>query len=244
MAILLFTDFGARDLYAGQVELALDSHAPGVRVVHLLNHAPAFDIIASAHLLAALSSRVPRAHVILGVVDPGVGTARAAVVMQAEGRWFVGPDNGLFAVVAGRAAAPRFWRIAHASPAASVSFHGRDVFAPLAAAIETGAFPGASVVAVAGLAVTASADDRAAIIYLDHYGNAFTGLRAAGMPTRRRLIAADRAVAHARVFADAVPGEAFWYENSIGLVEIAVNQGRASDVLGLAIGQPVAWERG
>jgi len=103
MAIVLFTDFGSNDLYVGQLEAVLDRDAPGVRVVHLLHEAPGFDARASAHLLAALVSRMPAGHVYVAVVDPGVGGERDAVVIEADGNWLVGPDNGLLSVVAARA---------------------------------------------------------------------------------------------------------------------------------------------
>jgi len=105
MAIVLYSDFGSSDLYVGQVEAVLDRYAPGVRVIHLLHDAPSFGIEASAHLLAALSQKIAKGHVFMGVVDPGVGSDRGAIVVCADGRWFVGPDNGLFSVIAARATA-------------------------------------------------------------------------------------------------------------------------------------------
>ena len=82
-------------------------------------------------------------------------------------------------------------------------------------------------------------DDLCEIVYVDHFGNAMTGMRAATLPSDARLAAADRVLERARTFSDLPPGVAFWYENSNGLVEIAVNQGRADRDLGLAIGTPV-----
>lgn len=241
MAILLFTDFGADDLYVGQVEAVLDRYAPGVRVIDLLHEAPPYNVRASAHLLAALAQGLARGHVFIGVVDPGVGSERGAVVLRADGRWYVGPDNGLFSVIAARAHAQSVWRITGHPPGVSPSFHGRDVFAPVAAAVATDDFPNENVETAGGLAVTFGADDLAEVIYVDHYGNAFTGIRARGIPHERALVAHGREIHHARVFAEVAPGAAFWYENSSGLVEIAINGGDAARSLGLAIGTPVAW---
>jgi S-adenosylmethionine hydrolase len=241
VAILLFSDFGAADPYAGQVEAALDACAPGVRVIRLLNDAPAFNARAAAHLLAALVSRSPAGHAVLGVVDPGVGTDRGAVVLRADANWYVGPDNGLFSVVAARATRCEIWRISAVPADASPSFHGRDVFAPVAAAIATGRFPAGSVARAGGLDVNVGAEDLPEIIYVDHYGNAWTGVRAAGIAATQRLQVAGRDVPHARVFGAVPAGAAFWYENSSGLVEIAVNRGSAAHELGLAVGTPVAW---
>jgi len=240
VAILLFTDFGADDLYVGQVEAMLDRHAPGVRVIDLLHEAPPFAVRASAHLLAALAHGLPRGHVFLGVVDPGVGSGRGAVVLRADGRWYVGPDNGLFSVVAARAASKSVWRITGHPPGVAPSFHGRDVFAPMAAAVATDDFPSENVAQAADLEVRFGGDDLAEVIYVDHYGNCFTGIRARGVPPTSRLVAGGRELPHARVFADAAPGTAFWYENSSGLVEIAVNRGSAARELGLEVGMPVS----
>jgi hypothetical protein len=240
MAIVLFSDFGSNDLYVGQVEAVLDRYAPGVRVIHLLHDAPPFNVKASAHLLAALSQKIPKGHVFMGVVDPGVGSDRAAIVVRADGRWFVGPDNGLFSVISARAAARQCWQIAGASRRLAPSFHGRDLFAPMAAAVATDDFPNSTVKAASGLQVTFGAADLPEIVYVDHYGNAFTGLRAAAVPPEARVAIGGRELQHARVFSSVAPGEAVWYENSIGLVEIAVNQGSAADVFGLAVGDVVS----
>jgi S-adenosylmethionine hydrolase len=241
MAIFLFTDFGANGLYVGQLEAVLDRRAPGIRVIHLLHEAPRFDVKASAHLLAALALGVVRDSVIVGVVDPGVGSDRGAIVMSADGRWYVGPDNGLFSVVAARASGRTLWRIGVLPSGVSPSFHGRDVFAPMAAAIAIGAFPNDHVVPADDLAVRLDGGDLAEIIYLDHYGNAWTGLRAGHLPPGRALRAAGREIPHARVFAEVPPGTAFWYENSSGLAEIAVNRASAREALGLAVGDAVTW---
>ena len=242
MAIVLFSDFGSNDLYVGQVEAVLDRYAPGVRVIHLLQDAPAFRIEASAHLLAALSQKIPKGHVFMGVVDPGVGSDRAAVVMRADGRWFVGPDNGLFSVIAARATARQFWQIASATARLAPSFHGRDLFAPIAAAVATDDFPNSNVKPVAGLQVNLGADDLAQIVYIDHYGNAFTGVRAVNVAPAASIRIAGRTVPHARVFSAVAPGAAIWYENSIGLVELAVNQGSAAQAFGLAVGDAVSFD--
>jgi S-adenosyl-L-methionine hydrolase (adenosine-forming) len=241
MALVLFTDFGSNDLYVGQLETALDRDAPGIRVIHLLHEAPRLNPRASAHLLAALVPRLPGGHVFVAVVDPGVGSARDAVAIEADGSWFVGPDNGLLSVVAARATSCRTWRVAEPPADISVSFHGRDLFAPLAAAIARGELPDDLVARTDGLAVSLGADDLAEIIYVDHYGNAFTGIRARGIPADRRLVAHGRKIGNGRVFASVSPGAPFWYENSLGLVEIAVSGGSAAQMLGLGIGESVAW---
>jgi S-adenosyl-L-methionine hydrolase (adenosine-forming) len=238
--IVLFTDFGLEGPYTGQVLAVLQQAAPGVAVISLFADAPAGRPKPSAYLLAAYAAWFPESTVFLCVVDPGVGSDRRAVVAEAGGKAFVGPDNGLFDIVVRRASDPRLWEIAWRPPALSASFHGRDLFAPVAARLARGE-------ALGGL--VRPADDRSSergwpddfgeIVYLDHYGNALTGLRGTQVPADARLVAGGRSIPPAVTFSAAPPGAAFWYVNSNGLAEIAVNGGRATAVLGLEVGSQV-----
>jgi len=238
--ILLFTDFGLAGPYHGQMKVVLAGDAPGVPVIDLIADAPCFDPRAAAYLLAALASppAYPPATVFLCVVDPGVGGARAALAMQADGCWYVGPDNGLLEIVRRRAAAARMWEITWRPARLSASFHGRDLFAPVAAGVATGKpVPGEP--QPAGAARRPDwPDDLAEVVYIDHFGNAMTGLRAATLPADAVLQSAGRRFARANVFSDVPAGAALWYENANGLAEIAVNQGRA-DALGLEVGTAI-----
>jgi S-adenosylmethionine hydrolase len=236
MSIYLFTDFGSGDLYAGQVKAVLHQYAPHAHIVDLLHEAPAFDVKASAHLLAALAGRIPPPSVTLAVVDPGVGSAREPVIALADGKWFVGPDNGLLSVVLARAQAARVFPITWRPETVSASFHGRDVFAPFAGMLANGDLDAAQLEQKAGLDVSLPGDDLAEVIYIDHYGNAFTGLRSGIVARDARVMAAGRSISYARVFSEVAKGEVFWYENSLGLVEIAANSANAAARLGLRIG--------
>jgi S-adenosylmethionine hydrolase len=239
MAIYLFTDFGSADIYVGQVKATLEQHAPGVPVIDLLHDAPDFNVKAGAHLLAALVKRLPADSVVMAVIDPGVGSARAAVAVEADNTWVVGPDNGLLSIVAERASSSAHWLVTWRPPSLSASFHGRDLFAPVAAAIATGKFPAAMAEPVAALNCRLGSSDLAEIIYIDHYGNAATGLRAPHVPRHAQITVGGRRLACARVFSDAAPGAMFWYENSLGLVEIAANGCSAALDSGLKVGEPV-----
>jgi S-adenosylmethionine hydrolase len=242
MAIVLFTDFGAGDIYVGQVKAALQRLAPGMAIIDLLHDAPAFNVSASAHLLAALVGRFAEGSVFLTVVDPGVGGARNAVVVQADQRWYAGPDNGLLSVVAARARECECRRIVWQPQQLSASFHGRDLFAPVAAALAVhGGLPEGWLGHAGRLDLEYGGDDLREIIYVDHYGNAHTGLRASGIARAALLLVGPHRLPYARVFSEAAEGAAFWYENSQGLVEIAVNCGSAAQMLGLKIGDGVAW---
>jgi len=233
--VFLFTDFGTGGLYVGQVKAVLQERAPKVPVIDLLHDAPAFNVNAGAHLLAALAARLPKGSVTLAVVDPGVGGRREPVAVLADGRWFVGPDNGLISVAAARAKKCEAFSIGWRPKALSASFHGRDLFAPVAAMLARGdrKMPKLK---KATLAVSLGADDLGEVIYVDHFGNLVTGLRAGNVPRNRDLVINGRAVRYARVFSEVGQGEVFWYENSLGLVELAANSASAQQVLGLKPG--------
>lgn len=237
--IVLVTDFGRTGPYIGQMEAVLARNAPGVPVIDLLADAPAFNPQAAAYLLAALAAEFDEETVFLCVVDPGVGTAaREPVVLEAEGRFFVGPGNGLFELVGRRALQRRWWRIRWRPEAVSATFHGRDIFAPVAARLATGDRSGLE--AIEGdLTGRDWPDDLGAIVYTDGYGNVMTGIRGTMVSTSSRLEVAGHVLDYRRTFGDAPPGSAFWYINSIGLVEFAVNRGSAAGELGLGIGAPV-----
>lgn len=239
--IVLFTDFGPTGPYVGQMKAVLHGAAPDVTVIELLSNAPACDPRAAAYLLAAYVGDFPASAVFLCVVDPGVGGRRAAVALQADGRWFVGPDNGLFNVVAMRARELHWWDISWRPARLSATFHGRDLFAPVAARIACGEAPPGEPCDAATRIDRAWTPDYGQIIYLDHFGNAITGLRADGADLQRHLAVGARRLPGARTYSDVAPGEAFWYANANGLVEIAVNRGNAGERLGLSLGDPVAW---
>lgn len=236
--IALFTDFGWNGPYTGQMRAVLARRDPAQPVIDLMHDAPRFAPVAAGHLLAALAREWPLGSVIVGVVDPGVGTAREPVVVEADGRWFVGPANGLFDPVAARARRSRWWRITREPDGASATFHGRDLFAPVAADLAADHPVPGEPMAAAGEA--GAEGDYAGVVYTDDFGNAMTGLRAPS-DRRPRLRVGDRVLEPGRTFADVAPGEPLWLVNSLGLVEIAVNQGSARAHLGLSIGSPVAW---
>ncbi len=237
--IVLFTDFGLQGPYTGQIKAVLHQMAPGIAIIDLFADAPAGNPKASAYLLAAYAPWFAAGTTFLCVVDPGVGGARPPVVVEADGRWYVGPGNGLFELIERRAAQTRSWDIDLKPQRLSASFHGRDLFAPVAAMLARGEPPPGRPRAQRAQHRADWPDDLAEIVYVDHFGNAMTGVRAAMLPPGTKLAVAGRVLERASTFSDRPSGTAFWYENSNGLAEIAVNQGRADRDLGLAIGSPV-----
>jgi S-adenosylmethionine hydrolase len=239
--IVLFTDFALAGPYTGQVAAVLQQLAPQVPVISLFADAPSARPKPSTYLLAAYGAWFPAGTVLLCVVDPGVGSARRAAIVEAGGRIYVGPDNGLFDIVMRRDPDARLWEISWHPETLSASFHGRDLFAPIAARLATGQ-PIADLArpAVDEAATRGWPDDLAEIVYIDHYGNAMTGLRGALLPPKARLVAGGHELASATTFSAVPQGRAYWSVNSNGLAEIAVNGGRADTVLGLAIGSVIA----
>jgi len=237
--IVLFTDFGLHGPYTGQMKAVLHQTASGIPAIDLFADAPVGNAKASAYLLAAYAEWFPEGTVFLCVVDPGVGGTRPSIIVEADGRWYVGPGNGLFELIQRRARKTRSWDIDWRPERLSASFHGRDLFAPVAAMLARGDPPPGQPRKDGADRQADWPDDLREIVYVDHFGNAMTGLRAAMLPPNARLAAADRELERERTFSDRPPGTAFWYENSNGLAEIAVNQGRADRELGLAIGSPI-----
>jgi S-adenosylmethionine hydrolase len=236
--ILLFSDFGLLGPYAGQMRAALLAHDPDAAIVDLMHDAPRNDPRAGAYLLAALAERMPAECVCLAVVDPGVGGDRTPLIVKAGNRYFVGPGNGLFEILARRAEEARIWRIDWRPDVMSDTFHGRDLFAPVAAMLGKGVFPEAAELAWNGPGA-AWPDDLPEAVYTDGFGNVMSGLRASLLDAGARITAAGHVLRRARTFSEVAVGEAFWYENSIGLVEIAVNRGSAAEILDLKPGDPV-----
>ena len=237
--LVLFTDFGFADPYVGQMKARLVERAPGVAIIDLLHDVTPFNAHAGAQLLDALAAQFAPGSVFVCVVDPGVGTPRQALVLSAGGRWYVGPDNGLLSIVAQRASDARWWRITWHPDHLSKTFHGRDIFAPVAALIAAGQCPADWLDEIPAPEVEFDAGDLARVIHVDHYGNAWTGIRAANLPRSTRVRVGGREFVHAETFGQVGKGRGFWMANSSGLLEIAMNRGHAAREFGLEIGDRV-----
>lgn len=233
--ILLFTDFGIADPYVGQMHRVVLQYKADTRVVDLFHGVPAFNVKAASYLLAAYCPPVQNS-VYCCVVDPGVGGERAAVIIEIDGCRYVGPDNGLFEILHRRSRAS-IQEITWRPDMLSNSFHGRDLFAPVAARLE------------AGQAVDARPgrlcrfrdwpDELDEIVYVDHYGNLVCGRRGETIDDNAILVCADRKIEYARIFGDLAVGGLFWYRNANGLVEIAANRESAAEILGVGVSEGI-----
>ena len=237
--IVLFTDYGLQGPYLGEVEAVLFRYAPGQRVINLLADVPRQNTQAGAYLLAAYSREFPKGTIFFCVVDPGVGGGRdKPVVLRTGDHRFVGPHNGLFDLVSRRYNTLECWEITWHPENLSNTFHGRDLYAPVCAML-------ANQQPVPGKPFEWHPrydwpDDLEKIIYIDHFGNLISGIRSANVDDAAVIHIGGHMINNAKTFTKVKKGEAFWYGNSSGLLEIAVNQGNAAEVLFVKIGDEVS----
>ncbi|MDB4879255.1 MAG: hypothetical protein JWL60_701 [Gemmatimonadetes bacterium] len=239
--VTLLTDFGTADGYVGEMMGVLASHG-AVHQVSVAHDIAAHDVEGARLAVARYWRRFPPGTVHLVVVDPGVGGPRAAIAVESDGRFLVGPDNGVLSP----ALLPRGARcVTIAIPSgASPTFHGRDVFAPAAAALALGASLDsvgsphlAPVVRRTPEAVRLpDGGVRGVVITIDRFGNAVTNLVA---HRGGSIDVAGRTLVLRRTYGDAAADEALALIGSSGLVEIAVRDGSASARLGLRRGSEV-----
>jgi S-adenosylmethionine hydrolase len=241
--ITILTDFGSADHYVAEVKGVLLTRAPGVTLVDVTHGIPPGDVRSGAYVIGRTWHRFPGGSIHLAVVDPGVGTTRAAIAFAAHGHFFVGPDNGVFTAVLHDAEVE-----AVALPApetASPTFHGRDLFAPVAAALANGAhlhtlgkpFPGIP----ERLAYTAPHYEGKTVVgevvYIDRFGSLVTNLTSELVPTYARLEVEDLDLGPLRqTYSDVTAGGLLAYIGSGGAIEIAVRNGSAARRLGVGVG--------
>ena len=261
MLVTLLSDFGTSDYFAGAMRGAVLTANPRAQVVDITHDIPAHDIEAGAFTLAAAFTAFPAGTVHVAVVDPGVGSARAALVVEAAGHLFVGPDNGLFGHVYERAAAGlRVHRLPRENPFGrpqSNTFHGRDLFAPVAGTLSRGARPSELSceevsdfvrlpLARPGLAPDGTLE--ASVIHVDRFGNLVTNLTPEHLRDddlragRVRLRFAGREVRGFRRFYAEEAGDpaapfAIW--GSAGFLEISLDRASAARALGARRGHKV-----
>ncbi len=232
MMLVIYSDFGAGSPYAGQMEAVCAELAPQVPRVVLSHDAPLANPRASGLLLAGLAERMPQRAVFLCVVDPGVGSMRRGLIAQSGSRWFVGPDNGLMVAAAGDNAA--WFRIDWRPAQLSNTFHGRDLFAPVAAGLAQGRMCAVTPIDdPIGLPMVGGLQQ---VIFVDRFGNLITGMAEKDIAPQSRVLMGERTIAPGRYFGDVPTGELFWYGNSMGLVEIAANGASAAALVGVGVG--------
>lgn len=245
--VTLLTDFGDEDGFVGAMRGVILSRAPGVRLVDLAHHVARGDVAKGGRVLARSAPFFPAGTVHCAVVDPGVGSARRAVAVAAGGMVFVAPDNGLLTeVLAGIGGAearlvedPRAMR-----GEVSRTFHGRDVFAPAAAALAAGlpfADIGRRVADLVRLDRQAPRREgavwRGRVVEVDRFGNLITDVPADGLPARVEIdLDGLRLSGPSASYAAVEPGAPVLVVGSLGTLEVAVRDGSAAERFGLAAG--------
>ena len=240
--ITLLTDFGTADGYVAELKGVLYTAAPDVNIVDLSHDVPPQDVECARLAVARYWRRFPSGTVHVVVVDPGVGSSRAPLAVASDGRFLVGPDNGVLSpslLAAGSRA------VALAVPmAAAPTFHGRDVFAPAAASLALGMPIDALGAAFHDPIVRRTPEARRAadgsiageVIAIDRFGNAVTNLIA---PRGGSIESAGRTFPIVRTYSDARVGDLLALVGSSGFVEIARRDGNAAETLGLVRGAAV-----
>lgn len=251
--IVLLTDFGAADWFAGVLRGVIATLAPQAPCLDLSHGIPPGDIRAGAFALRAARDYFPKGSIFVAVVDPGVGGPRDGLLVSAHGRHFIGPDNGLLSPAAAGDPGRRIRVLENPAcrlPALSATFHGRDLFAPAAAHLHRGVKParfGRAKPSMVELppwkAVLKGRTLHGEILHIDRYGNAIASIAEADLGRLPKAPAAARARGRAfpylAYYGQAGQGKPLSLMGSCGLVELSVNGGSAAERYGLERGDRV-----
>jgi S-adenosylmethionine hydrolase len=252
--ITLTTDFGTADHFAGAMKGVILGIAPTARIVDISHEVQPFEVPGGAFTIAQAYRYFPRKTIHVVVVDPGVGSARRPLLAEMAGQYFIGPDNGVFSMIfAGEQ--PKVRHITNERyflHPVSRTFHGRDVFAPVAAHLAKGIPPAQFGKRIDDyLRLTFHQPTRTgkrawtgSILKVDRFGNLITNLHIDEFPNIRtrpfELNAGLQIVTRlALTFAECPPGDLFVVVGSSGYLEVATNQGSAAAALGCGAGAPV-----
>lgn len=250
--ITLLTDFGLADYFVPAVKGVILSINPAVQILDLTHDVPAHDVRGGAFTLAACCWEFPPGTIHLAVVDPGVGSERRAILVEAGGHRFVGPDNGLFSFIYARHPEARVFHLNRSDffrPTISPTFHGRDLFAPVAAHLSLGVAPSAMGDQIKDFICfdlpqpTRNSQQLIGhVLHIDRFGNCITNLTERDLPLdqarRSRALFCGRTLTQFGThFAEAVNREAlFAYPGSAGYWEVALWCASAAEALGARVG--------
>jgi len=267
--IACLTDFGTQDAYVGIMKGVIARSGVDAHFLDLTHEIPPGDIRQASFRLWQAAPYLPDDTLYLAVVDPGVGTDRRGVALAWERARAVGPDNGLFTLLQERLGPARAVELPSPTTRALHStFHGRDVFAPAAAALAQGAALSELGPEIDDLVrlpperleILNPPGIRGEALFTDRFGNWVTsigvlefqpehlvlspwvrGVKGTKLPAANlaAILPDGRAVPLRRTFGEAAPGEALAYIGSDGLLELAINQGRAADLLPITPGAPI-----
>ncbi len=242
MIIAFISDFGYEDHYAGAMKGAALAVDPSATIVDVSHGVGKFDVLHGAYVLAGASRAFPPGTVFVVVVDPGVGGPRRGIVVQCGDKFYVGPDNGVFTLVWDKGC--RAWEIDMSSfPDADPTFHGRDVFAPVAAMLGRGVPPGEIgrevrdiVLLPVGWTRCEGAPCSGTVIHIDSFGNVISNIREPGLRLGESYEVSvggwRGSVRFLRTYSEAGEGEPLLLVNSEGLLELSVREDSAASLTG------------
>ncbi|MDH7571070.1 MAG: SAM-dependent chlorinase/fluorinase [Armatimonadota bacterium] len=250
--ITLLTDFGTRDAYVAAMKGVILQLAPDATLVDITHQVAPQDVAEGAFALAACWRYFPDGTVHLAVVDPGVGSARRGIAIAAEGHYFVGPDNGLFSMALAHCGTRRIVALENARlfrHPVSHTFHGRDIFAPVAALLSRGMALTEAGPEVADMVLLPQAAPRRVgpgewegeVLAVDRFGNLITNVRGEGLAHEkvRVMVGGLEIRGVSRCYADVDEGALLALVGSSGFLEVAVNRGSAARLLKAERGTPV-----
>lgn len=240
--ITLLTDFGMADYFVGAVKGAILSVNPRAVIVDITHEIPPQDIGAGAFTLLAAYQTFPAGTVHVGVVDPGVGSERRPIILSANEQFFVGPDNGLFSYIYDREPSHRIVHVTsdrYFRPDPSTTFHGRDVFAPVAAALSNGVALEEFGAEIDDAVRLPSLETPLRIIHIDRFGNCVTNITRGA---DKSLVINGQTISEFRRFYGEGDDESlFAIRGSAGFLEISVNGGSAAKILGARRGDEISF---
>jgi S-adenosylmethionine hydrolase len=239
--ITLLTDFGTADYFVGAVKGAILSVNPRAVIVDITHEVPPQDIEGGAFTLLAAYKTFPAGTIHVGVVDPGVGSERRPIIVSASEQFFVGPDNGLFTYICDREPSHRIVHVTseryYRSPV-STTFHGRDIFAPVAATLSNGVALEDFGEQIDDAVRLPSLKTPLRIIHIDRFGNCVTNITSA---EKSIVINGQRISDFRQFYGEGDDKSLFAIRGSAGFLEISVNGGSAAKVLGAKRGDEVSF---
>jgi len=254
--VTLTTDFGLKDPYAGIVKGVILSINSSAQIIDIAHNVSPHDILEGSFYIYQSYAYFPEGTIHTGVVDPGVGSERRPVVIETEDYFFVGPDNGLFSHVLGREKVRRIIHITNSDyfpGRVSHTFHGRDIFAPVAAHLSMGADPGDMGVSIDDpctlpipVPERSGSAFRGEVVYVDSFGNLITNITDKDIEYLKSLstdieirIKGLKIEGVCKTYSMAGTGKPIALIGSCGYLEIACNCKKASDALNAAVGEKV-----
>jgi S-adenosylmethionine hydrolase len=240
--ITLLTDFGTADYFVGAVKGAILSVNPRAVIVDITHEIAPQDIEAGAFTLLAAYKTFPAGTIHVGVVDPGVGSERRPIIVSANEQFFVGPDNGLFTYICDRESSHRVVHVTsghYFRPDSSTTFHGRDIFAPVAAALSNGVALEEFGREIDDAVRLPALEKPLRIIHVDRFGNCVTNIT---RDSGKSLVVNGQRISEVRRFYGEGDGESlFAIRGSAGFLEISVNGGSAAEILSAKRGDEVSF---